>query len=153
MAEDLYHIVKEEVEIVASDQGGFNSGHLWKIKKKLRPKYQTNPTAMMNMEGKTVTSSDEIKKASMEHFKHVLTNRPMNPNLQEYKEERETFCEERIKIASKNISPDWSEKSVHDVITKFKKKKSRDPFGISNEIIQGGGKYVVTAITKLVNGI
>ena len=32
MANDLYEIVKEEVNIVKSDEGGFNSSHLWRLK-------------------------------------------------------------------------------------------------------------------------
>ena len=32
MANDLYEIVKEEVNIVKSDEGGLNSGHLWRLK-------------------------------------------------------------------------------------------------------------------------
>ena len=67
MSEDLYNIVKEEVKVVESDEGGFNSGHLWKIKNKLRPKNKMVPTAMMNKEGKIVTSSGDIKKATMKH--------------------------------------------------------------------------------------
>ena len=34
MAEDLSNIVKEDVKMINSDEGGFNSGHLWKIFKK-----------------------------------------------------------------------------------------------------------------------
>ena len=36
MAEDLYQIVKEEVDFVKCEEGGFNSGHLWRLKNKLR---------------------------------------------------------------------------------------------------------------------
>ena len=45
------------------------------------------PTAMMNKEGKLVTSNEDIKKAAMEHFKDVLKNRPINPDLKEHKED------------------------------------------------------------------
>ena len=82
MAGDLYNIVKEEVKIVKSDEGGFSCGHLWKIKNKLRPKHISNPTAMLNREGKLVTESEDKKEATMEHFKHVLRNRHIIPNLQ-----------------------------------------------------------------------
>ena len=62
MAEDLYNIVEEEVKIEKSYESGFYSGHLWKIKNKLRPKHISNPTAMLNREGKLVTESEDIKK-------------------------------------------------------------------------------------------
>ena len=38
MAEDLYEIVKDEVEKVKYAEGGFNSGHLWRIKKQVKAK-------------------------------------------------------------------------------------------------------------------
>ena len=63
-------------------------------------------TAMLNKEGKLVTSNEDIKKTAMEHFKDVLKNRPINPDLEEYKENREQLCEQRIKNASKNVTPD-----------------------------------------------
>ena len=42
---------------------------------------------------------------------------------------------------------------MKNVITHLKKKKSRDPHGYSNELIQNGGKDVILAIVKLMNGI
>ena len=48
---------------------------------------------------------------------------------------------------------DWTEKDVMNVIKNLKKKKSPDPLGYSNELIQCGGKDVTHAITKLMNTI
>ena len=56
------------------------------FKKKLKPKYNTPPTAMMSKEGKLVTSNEEIKSATMEHYQEVLRNRPMKPHLQKSSE-------------------------------------------------------------------
>ena len=47
MAEDMYLIVKEEVDKVKCDEGGFNSGRLWRLKNKLRPKFNNYPTASL----------------------------------------------------------------------------------------------------------
>ena len=85
MGEDLYNIVKEEVEIVHSDEGGFNSGHLWRLKNKLRKKVNNVLTAMLDEEGNLVTTSEGLKKLTTGHFKKVLENRPMKPELEEYK--------------------------------------------------------------------
>ena len=153
MAEDLYNIVKEEVKLVESDEGGFNSGHLWRLKSKLRKKINNAPTAMNDKNGNLVTTSEGLKKLAMDHFKEVLRNRPIKPELEKYKGEREKLCEERIKIASKNITPDWNEDDVKYVINKLKKKKSRDPLGYSNELVQCGGQDFIAAIVKLMNRI
>ena len=61
MAEDMYKIVKEEVDKVDSEAGGFNSGLLWKLKSKLRPKLTDHPTAMQDIIGNLVTSEEDIK--------------------------------------------------------------------------------------------
>ena len=153
MADDLYRIVKEEGEIVKSDEGGFNSGHLWRLKNKLRSKTNSSPTAMEDKDGKLVTDSEGIKNITMEHFKKVLENRTIVSGLEEHKKEREALCQERIKFAGKNITPDWTSEDVDYVITNLKKKKSRDPHGYSNELIQYGGKDITSAIVKLMNNI
>lgn len=56
--------------------GGFNSGLLWRLKNKLRPKYNKCSTAMIYINGKLVTKGEEWKKLTMEHYKRVLTNKP-----------------------------------------------------------------------------
>ena len=153
MAEDMYLIVKEEVDKVKCDEGGFNSGHLWRLKNKLRPKFNNYPTAMHDKEGKLVTTKTALKTLAMEHYKKVLEDRPIVEGLQEYKREREALCEKRIKEASKNVTPEWTEEDVKCVVKKLKKKKSRDPHGYSNELFQYGGSDVFCALTKLMNGI
>ena len=153
MAEDLYKIVKEEVDLVKCEEGGFNSGHLWRLKKKLRPKSNNTPTAIGDTNGKLVTSSQGIKNVTMEHFQKVLENIPIKKGLETYQNEREVLCTERIEIAGESKTPDWNEKDVKYVIKSLKKKKSRDPYGLSNELIQHGGKDMTLAIVKLMNGI
>ena len=69
MSENMFNIINEEVKIIHTDEGGFNSGHLWKLKNKLRPKKGSTPTAMINKEGNLVTTSNDIKNATLEHFK------------------------------------------------------------------------------------
>ena len=123
MAEDMYLIVKEEVDKVICDEGGFNSGHLWRLKNKLRPKFNSYPTAMHDKEGKLVTTETALKNLAMEHYKKVLEDRPIVEGLQEYRREREALCEKRIKEASKNVTPEWTEEDVKCVVKKLKKKK------------------------------
>ena len=102
MAEDMYKIVKEEVDKVDCESGGFNSGHLWKLKSKLRPKFTDYPTAMQNSEGNLVTSEEDIKKLTVDHFKKVLANRQIRNGLESYQCEREVLCDLRINEAQKN---------------------------------------------------
>ena len=51
------------------------------------------------------------------------------------------------------MTPDWNEDQVNYVIKNLKKKKSQDPHGYPNELIQCGGKDVTISIMRLLNGI
>ena len=82
-----------------------------------------------------------------------MDNRPIKAELKDHQEEREKLCSDGIKFASKVITPDWKEEDVIHVIKNLNKKKSRDRYGYSNEIIQCGGKDVLSAVTKLMNNI
>ena len=49
--EQMYKYIKEEIECIDSEDGGFNSGKLWKLKKKLSPSNFDPPTAMKDSDG------------------------------------------------------------------------------------------------------
>ena len=42
-AETNYKKIKEEIANIDCEEGGINSGHLWKLKKKLSPKCRDPP--------------------------------------------------------------------------------------------------------------
>ena len=125
----MFRVVQEEVGKIDCESGGFNSGHLWKLKSKLRPKFYDNPTALIDSCGKLVTSQENIKKSHVDHFKKVLENRPMKAGLEEHQRLREELYELRISRAKFNKTPDWDIEDVSFVIKNLKKKKSRDPLG------------------------
>ena len=143
---DLHKIIKDEIEQIDCESGGFNSGHLWKIKSKLKSKENNKYTAIEDENGKLLTSEEEIDEETMKHYTKVLENRPIKTNLEQHKKDREQLCEDRIKEAKKNITPDWTDENVKRVIKALKTKKSRDPHGYSNEIIQAGGDDLELAI-------
>ena len=47
-AEKNYNKIKEEISDIKHEEGGINSGKLWKLKKKLSPKCRDPPTAMLD---------------------------------------------------------------------------------------------------------
>ena len=61
-----------------SEDGGFNWGRLWKLKKKLSPKVSDPPTAMTNSVGKLLTSDDDIKAEAIKHYKNVFKEREIS---------------------------------------------------------------------------
>ena len=93
-------------------------------KKGLKPKNLNCPSAMLDIHGRLVTTETDLKNVAMDHYKKVLENRPVLEGLQDYQEEREALCKDRIQEAGRNTTPDWTEEDVKFVIKKLKKKKS-----------------------------
>ena len=60
----MYETIKEEIKNIDSEDGGFNSGRLWKLKKKLSPKYDDPPTAMKNLNGEILTDKKKYIRRS-----------------------------------------------------------------------------------------
>ena len=101
-AESNYKKIKDEVDNIKCDEGGINSGQLWKLKKKLNPKCRDPPTAMTDMYGNLVTSDEAIRDLAVETYSKRLENRKMKDELKHIQEAKEEPCKERLKLASKN---------------------------------------------------
>ena len=168
--EDLKDIEKELAEKIANnfktieaeagkydcEEGGFNSGKLWNLKKHLFPKHRDPPTAMMDDAGNLVTSTDQINELAVQKLAiERLKNRPMKEGLEEMKKHKETICEANLERARNTKTPDWTVKEVTEVLKNLKTNVSRDPLGYANELFHPSvaGKDLITAITTLVNKI
>ena len=96
-SEKMYKHIKEEIEGIDSEDGGFNSGKLWKLKKKLSPNIIDPPTAMKDSGGKLLTTDEEVKEEAMKHYQQVFQDKPMEEDLKHLKDMREDLCHARIK--------------------------------------------------------
>ena len=47
-SEDMYKKIKDELKGMSCEDGGWNPGHLWKLKTKISPRPVDPPTAMEN---------------------------------------------------------------------------------------------------------
>ena len=153
MSEDLHKIVNEEVKRIDCESASFHSGHLWKLKHKLKPKMNNQVNAVEDESGELKTNVKDIEEATIKHYSKVLENREIKESLKEYKKEREDLCNKRIEAAKENKTPKWTAKNVNNAINGLKKKKSRDPHGYSNELIQAGGEDLKLSIEKMMNKI
>ena len=61
-------ILNEVKGLDNDEEGGFNSGKLWRLRKKLCPRANEPPTAMQSSEGNLLTSNDDIKEEAIKHY-------------------------------------------------------------------------------------
>ena len=89
IASETISMIFEETKGLDAENGGFNAGHMWNLKKKILPKAVNAPTAMRDSRGKLFTSKKDISNSSMEYYQDVLRNRDIKKGLEEHKDEIE----------------------------------------------------------------
>ena len=87
--EHMYRTIKED--------GGWNSGHLWKLRQKLHPRPADPPTAMENQHGVLLTDPLEIQNEALRHYESLFKDLPMSPEYEEVMIEKEKLFEIRLK--------------------------------------------------------
>ena len=122
-AEANFVKIREEIKDISCDEGGFNAGKFWKLKKKLNPRAQDPPTAMLDEDGNLVTSAKGVENISIKHYSKVLENRPMADKHNELQNAKERLCEERVKSAKTNKTAPWTKEELNIVLKFLKKKK------------------------------
>ena len=154
-AEKNYKVVQDELRGIEDDVNGFNAAKLWKLKKKLSPQTREPPVSMCDESGNRITSSANLKTHTMKHYKKVLSNRPIKEEFKQIKEEKEELCRRRIEMAKKNKSEPWSMEDLETVLKYLKKKKSKDPNDLANEIFHNdnAGSDMKKSILHLMNKI
>ena len=148
-------ILSELKNVGDSEDGGFNAGHLWKLKKKLSPRFTEPPTAMMNADGKLLTKDADIRDEAVKHYKNVFKPRVIKEGLEDIKDLKDRLCKARLESTSKSITPPWTVEDVTFVLKQLKKGKSKDPYNLPNELFRPNvaGDDLILAITKLMNRI
>ena len=136
VAEENYLKIKEEIKDKDSDEGGMNTGKLWKLKKKIIPRQQEPPTAMVDSTGNLVTSSEGIKNIATEHYGKILENRDIKDDLKDVQKDKEELFKHRLDLAKKNKTHPWDIQDLKEVLKYLKNNKSRDPQGNANEIFK-----------------
>ena len=94
-------ILGEIKDIGISEDGGFSSAKLWKLKKKISPKFSEPPSAMLSDEGKLLTSDIDILKEAVKHYKNIFEPTEIKEGLEDVMTAKEALCDERLKEARK----------------------------------------------------
>ena len=74
-SERMYKYIIYEIGNIANEDGGFNSGKLWRLKKKLSPSNYDPPTAITSVEGYLLTTDDDIKDEAVKLYKNVFADK------------------------------------------------------------------------------
>ena len=155
-AEEFYNKIKDKTTGIDCQEGGLNSGNLWNLKKQIFPKSKDPPTAMVDPQtGNLLTSEEKIEEAAIKVYKERLKNRPINNNMKHIKDAKELLCKKLLHVARLKKTPDWTMKDLNLVLKKLKKQKSRDPYGLANDLFRPevAGDDLVLALLKLMNKI
>ena len=154
-AEENYKIIKEEIKDMECDEGGINAGKLWKLKKKLSPRTQDVPTAMLDQHGNLVTSETGIKKIAIDHYTKVLKNREIKDGLKHVQNDKEELFTHRLDLAKASKSAPWTMDQLEAVLKYIKNNKSRDPNDHANELFKPNvaGSDLKLALLYLMNRI
>ena len=70
--EQMYRHIKDKIKDIECEDGGFNSGKLWKLKKKLLPLNYDPPTARKDASGKLLTKEENKLNETRKHYKKVF---------------------------------------------------------------------------------
>ena len=68
-----------------TEDGGFNTGKLWKLKKKLCPKPTEAPSVMQSSDGRMLTDDEDILEEAVNHYESVFKERVIEPDLKHIK--------------------------------------------------------------------
>ena len=155
IAKETIETIMQETKGLDPQEGGFSTGHMWKLKNKIIPKPINVPTAMKNPEGKLCTSKKDIDEMSMDYFKNVLRNREIKEGLEGHREEKEELFKLRLEYTETVKTPPWTRVEVERAMKGLKSKKSRDPTNIANEIFNPkvAGDDLIEAVQHLMNRI
>ena len=127
-------VLKNFNALNGSDGDSLNSG-VWKVKNKIFPKNQKSlPAAKKDVNGRLVTSKDEIKQLYSDTFSFRLRERPMKSGYEEIQQLTEDLCEERLKLTKNIKAPEWSLEDLEKALSQLKTNKARDPQGLANEL-------------------
>ena len=94
-SESMHRKIEREIQNIGDcEDGGINSGKLWKLKKNLSPNNSEPPSAMEDSEENVLTSEVDILSKAVKHYKAVFEPQKMTKNLKDNYKERELICME-----------------------------------------------------------
>ena len=136
--------------------GGTNNTNVWKQMRKAFPKKSKPlPTGIKNEEGKVITNPTEKKRVTQRHFLHRLRKRSVVNDVKDIRELNENVFLDRLKLARKNSSPEFTDIELDKVLKNLKTGKSKDHNGYITELFKHGviGTDLKKSILMMMNKV
>ena len=113
-----------------SEDGGFNTGHLWKLLQRF-----TEPhSAMMNTDGKLFTNDADIRDEAVNQYTNVFKPRVIKEGLEDIKDFKARQCKAKLETTTKLKTLLWSVEDVTSVLKQLRTGKSKNPYNLPNEL-------------------
>ena len=93
-----------------------------------------NSQGKKDKEGDLITNPDKLKEIYLDAYTERLKHRVMVPELLKLKTLREELFQQRLQLAKKNRSPDWTVEDLDKVLVRLKDEKASDLTGLVNEL-------------------
>ena len=116
-SEEMYSKIKEELKGINYEEGGWNAGYLWKLRRKISPRPQDPPTAMENNEGVLLTDPNEIQKEAIRYYQKLFEDLPMDDNYMNAQIWKEKLCKMRLELSARNKTDPWTLQDLDIVLT------------------------------------
>ena len=123
--------------------------------KKIFPKHNYLPSAILHKDGIIITSREDIEKRAINVYTERLKAHKIKEHLEEYEETANKLCEARLKLKKLNVTEPWTMEDLDQATSDLDNGKARDALNHANELFKKNfaGTVLKLAVLKLLNHI
>ena len=115
--------ILDNFKLFSENPENINMGEMWKMLKKIWPKFDSKSSAKRNHMGKIISNPREIKNLMSKEYRERLRNRPFRPDLKILTRKRKLIFQNKLNLAQNKKSPDWTMKNLDTALQQLKNKK------------------------------
>ena len=117
LAENNLMKIKDNLAMLTETDGSSSCSGVWKLTKKLFPKHaKPLPIAKKDLNGRLISSPEELKNLYINTYKHRLRSRPVKPEYQQLRDLKEELCQKRLQLVKMKPYQPWKMQDLEKVI-------------------------------------
>ena len=125
-AEESRSKIVKNFKYFSDNPENINISEMWKILKKIWPKYSQLQIAKRNHKGKIVSRPNEIKQLLAKEYRERLRLRAIRPDMGAILERKKEIFNMKMKLSEEKKSPDWTMNDLNEALRNLKSEKARD---------------------------